>query len=114
VVDGDGGDDELFGGPADVVRGGDGNDGLIGNQLVGLARSTTCAGTPHGFGSEVLLGGNGDDLFLGDNPMGPADPSHDVGKGQQCSDSPSRAPASRRTKSRRRGRSGAPSSVPDH
>ena len=97
MVDGDGGDDELFGGPADVVRSGDGNYGLIGN-----------------FGGDVLLGGNGDDLFLGDNPMGPADPSHDVGKGRQCSDFAVEGHLRAGEPNRGDGASGAPSSVPDH
>jgi Ca2+-binding RTX toxin-like protein len=52
-----------------LLRGGDGNDVLIGN-----------------FGSDVLLGGKGDDMILGDNPQDPADPSHDACNGQQGTD----------------------------
>jgi Ca2+-binding RTX toxin-like protein len=75
VVDGDAGDDELFGGPADdVVKGGDGSDTLVGN-----------------FGDDVLLGGKGDDRMTGDNPPPPFPvptqaPSRDVCNGQQGTD----------------------------
>jgi hypothetical protein len=39
------------------------------------------------FGSDTLLGGKGDDMFLGDNPNGAPDPgTFDVCNGQQGTD----------------------------
>ena len=51
-----------------------------------VGRRGSRAGLIGNFGSDVLLGGERDDLFLGDNPQGPPDPSHDVCNGQQGSD----------------------------
>jgi Ca2+-binding RTX toxin-like protein len=73
LIRGGDGDDGLFGGPAnDLVKGGDGNDELVGN-----------------LGNDLLLGGRGDDVLLGDQPApgGPPEPSSfDLCNGQQGTD----------------------------